>query len=474
MPSVTSLSIAYEAVNPTGTFSEGDIIMGNVNLVLAKETKVQSLFIKAKGDADVRWTRKHGDRTHTYSAHRRYFKLKQFLIPEDSGEVVLSEGVHVYKFNFKLPTEGMPSTFRGAHGKIVYKLEANLSRSWRMDSSAEKEINFVSKTFPNFHSLMSQQVGSTNKEMGMFSKGHVNMDVTVTKLAYTPGETMMITANINNSSSKEMTPKFTIKQDIVYRASGDTRHESNTVVKVAENAIKPHTQENVTCTLQIPTDQIPTIFNCEIISVEYQLKVYLDISFSFDPEVVFPVVFLPPGFQYSGAMGPHSFAPVGGPSASDFPPPATAMGLYPSFPHSGSYGYPGVHSGLASPAATPNDPPAYAGPPGVYPPQPTHMPGGYYNPVPQMPSPYGSPFSSSSSSSVLQPPPSAPAFYPPPAQSAPLVQPSPSSQFPTAPNYNPMPSAPMMNTDFLSQSDESPPAYSLLFPSSPAERANAK
>lgn len=84
MPSVESLTVNYDFLNEQGTFSEGDIVTGNVTLTLAKDTKVQSLFVKLKGDANVRWSEKRGDKTKVYSADTRYFKLKQFLTPEVS------------------------------------------------------------------------------------------------------------------------------------------------------------------------------------------------------------------------------------------------------------------------------------------------------------------------------------------------------------------------------------------------------
>uniref|UniRef100_A0A3B3TIZ4 Arrestin domain-containing protein 3-like n=1 Tax=Poecilia latipinna TaxID=48699 RepID=A0A3B3TIZ4_9TELE len=472
MPAVNSFTINYDAVNEEGTFSQGDTVTGQVILSLSKETKAQRLFVKAKGDANVHWTRKHGERTHTYSAHRRYFKLKEFLIPEGtegnvpnflSGfpETVLPEGTHVYKFSFRIPSENMPSSFRGSHGKIVYKLEAKLSRSWRMDSTAEKELNFVSKSFSNFN---SPQVGSTEKKMGMFSKGQVHMDATVNKTAYAPGETILMSAKVNNASSRDMTPKFSLVRSVQFRAQGDTKNKEYTVEKVTDKVVKPHTQHEV----------ITFYFKICILETFWFLTIFK--PFAFDPEIIFPVVISHPtlvfGANNTWPVGPYPVAAFGGPANSDFLPPAMAVGPYPAPPSSGPYGYPGVQSPSAPPPAYPSNPQPYYGPPGPYAPQPPPIYGAHSNPVPQGPSPYGSPFSPSSSSTMLHPPPPAPMFNVPP--SGPQVQPPFSSVSPSAPTFNPMPSAPDMTTDFLSQTNDVPPAYTSLFPSSTPEKSDTK
>ncbi|KAI9521626.1 hypothetical protein NQZ68_003780 [Dissostichus eleginoides] len=219
----------------------------------------------------------------------------------------------------------VPSSFKGPHGKIVYKLEAKLSRSWRMDQSVEQKILFVSRCYPNLHSMMLPQIGATKKEMGLFSKGQADMEVTIDRMAYAPGETITVLAKINNSSSSEMTPKFRLDKKLIYRASGSTKREESTIIKVVENRIQAHTE----------------------------LEAYLDISFAFDPEVLFPLVVVPLGFapvpQPGVAAGPYPAGAVGGPSNSDFPPPAVSGHPYPVSPSSGRSGNPGAPMHSAPP-----------------------------------------------------------------------------------------------------------------------------
>lgn len=61
MPSDEILTIDYDSLNEEGTFSERDIMTGNVTVTLRKDTKVKSLFVKVKGDANVSWTESSSD-----------------------------------------------------------------------------------------------------------------------------------------------------------------------------------------------------------------------------------------------------------------------------------------------------------------------------------------------------------------------------------------------------------------------------
>ncbi len=72
-------------------------------------------------------------------------------------------------------------------------------------------------------------------------------------------------------------------------------------------------------------------------------QVYLDISFAIDPEVKLPLVIVPSSFAALGvASGPYPAGAVGGPSYSDFPPPAFPTGPYPLPSGPNAYGYPAL------------------------------------------------------------------------------------------------------------------------------------
>lgn len=87
------------------------------------------------------------------------------------------------------------------------------------------------------------------------------------------GDTLSVVAKICNSSSKEMRPKFSLQQKTVYRASGSTNTSDKSLIKIVGDTIKLNSEETVSCQVKIPADVIYTLNNCEILSVDYYLKV---------------------------------------------------------------------------------------------------------------------------------------------------------------------------------------------------------
>uniref|UniRef100_A0A3Q3J1Z5 Arrestin C-terminal-like domain-containing protein n=1 Tax=Monopterus albus TaxID=43700 RepID=A0A3Q3J1Z5_MONAL len=77
----------------------------------------------------------------------------------------------------------------------------------------------------------------------------------------TTGETLSIVAKICNSSSKKVTPKYSMMQKTVYRASGSTNKSEKSICKIVGNTISSNSEDSVSCQLKIPVD-VSYIKNC--------------------------------------------------------------------------------------------------------------------------------------------------------------------------------------------------------------------
>uniref|UniRef100_A0A3P9NC56 Arrestin domain-containing protein 3-like n=1 Tax=Poecilia reticulata TaxID=8081 RepID=A0A3P9NC56_POERE len=333
---INDLRIICEDANRDGPFSEGDTVTGLVSFNLSKQTKVKSVSVKLKGDGQVHWTEGSGDDERSYSASKRYLKVKDLSLKclislTFYAGSVLPQGTNQFMFRLRIPQEDLPSSFKGISGSIVYKVEAQICRKWHLDSTVKKEIQFLSRSIQN--TRQCPQSNSVIKKMGVFSK-----DFSVIKT----GGTLSAFAKISNGSSKSMKPKFSLLQRIVYIAGGSKNISEKSLCKKVGDAIKPNSEETVSCTIDVPPDAIYTLNNCDLISVEYYLKVYLDISFAFDPVVAFPLIIAPAvALDHCEDLGPYPGGPAGAQSYSDFSSAAVYPSEFNPVPIStGAFGYP--------------------------------------------------------------------------------------------------------------------------------------
>lgn len=94
MSPIKNLNVTFETISDSSSYSEGDTIVGTVSFRLTKEAKVKSVYVKAKGDANVEWTEVGVPVERLQSARRRYFKVKEYLVAEnDEGRMSKSNRV---------------------------------------------------------------------------------------------------------------------------------------------------------------------------------------------------------------------------------------------------------------------------------------------------------------------------------------------------------------------------------------------
>ncbi|XP_026115336.1 arrestin domain-containing protein 3-like [Carassius auratus] len=292
---IRNFTIEYDALNDRNTFSNGDILAGRVIMEVSKETKIKALTVKVKGKADVSWTESHGEQSVTYWDKEKYFSQTQSVLPEDSrnGSVTLVAGRHVFPFAFQLPYQGTPSSFKGAHGKIHYRLLANLSRSMRAASKAEAKFTFVARADYDQSTLMAPQHGSKDKNVIFFASGNISMNIFLPKTGYQQGERLVVNGEIVNSSTRKIVPKYIIYQKQSFFAGGNRAVHTTQILKEKGEPLMSSTRENLSKVLALPTEISTTIQNCRILKVEYRLKVILDVSFTKNPLIKLPLIVLP-------------------------------------------------------------------------------------------------------------------------------------------------------------------------------------
>ncbi|XP_016136628.1 arrestin domain-containing protein 3-like [Sinocyclocheilus grahami] len=292
---IRNFAIEYDALNDRNTFSNGDTLAGRVIMEVSKETKIKALTVEVKGKADVSWTESHGEESVTYWDKEKYFSQTQSVLLEDNtdGSVTLVAGRHVFPFAFQLPYQGPPSSFKGAHGKIHYRLLAKLSRSMRAASKAEAKFTFVARADYDQSTLMAPQHGSKDKNVIFFASGNISMNIFLPKTGYQQGERLVVNGEIVNSSTRKIVPKYIIYQKQSFFAGGQRAVHTTQILKEKGEPLVSSTRENLLKVLALPTEISTTIQNCRILKVEYRLKVILDVSFTKNPVIKLPLIVLP-------------------------------------------------------------------------------------------------------------------------------------------------------------------------------------
>ncbi|XP_063051329.1 arrestin domain-containing protein 3-like [Engraulis encrasicolus] len=285
------ISVSYDALNADNTFSGGDRISGRVTLEVRKEMKINSFSVRAEGKASVMWTEFYGQIFVVFHDKETCLQLETiFIQKENTDSDVIPPGCHVYPFTFQLPQQEMPSSFKTCTGKVVYFIEAEVKRPMRLDAKEKVEFTYLSRTNMDFLAMKKAQIGNADKSFKFLNSGSVSVTARIDSTNYYFGDEMKITADIQNLSSRPVKPKYRLYQRKSFFAMRRRRVCTKDIANGEAEPVQPSERQTVTWSLTIPSDVTPTSLNCRVLRVEYILKVYLDVKYSRDPDVQFPLV----------------------------------------------------------------------------------------------------------------------------------------------------------------------------------------
>ncbi|KAF7661081.1 hypothetical protein LDENG_00268760 [Lucifuga dentata] len=298
-----NFKISFNALNERNTVSAGDPVTGQISFDVTKETKITSITLKLTGNAHVHWSsggsggrNRRRNRKH-YSAKIEFFNIKT-VIAQESGAInqpiKLQPGTHSYEFTSQLPAGDFPSSFHGAHGKIVYNLMLGIKRSWHLTKDFVTQLNFV-HYITETPELLAPLEGFNSMTLCCLwcTSGPISMTARMEKKVFVPGETVKITCNLSNAAFQKATPRAILCQKQTYYTISQTNRRLvvKQLASVKGQPVSAHrTDVHSEIMLTIPSNVPFTISNCRILVVEYVIEVKFGIKTCPDVVVLFPII----------------------------------------------------------------------------------------------------------------------------------------------------------------------------------------
>lgn len=214
-------------------------------------------------------------------------------LPATGGGINLEPGEHSFTFNVNLPGK-LPSSFRGSHGYIKYKMRFIVRKAWSLDERytipfmVRKRMLLTMTRYSEakaVHGQASKHIMLACKFIDLFAM--LPLDYAIC------GESLRICVNIFNESIIMVEKlRFSLIQQIVYhvnnvpnnnnsnidneegRPSNVSHRESIIILTKETGPVHKRSERNFAHLIQIPYDTLPTDMDCSsLIKVSYIIRV---------------------------------------------------------------------------------------------------------------------------------------------------------------------------------------------------------
>ena len=255
----------------------------------------------------------------------------------------------------------LPTSFESHHGYIRYSLTSRMQRPWKFDHVATRAITVNELIDINTERLLTPLSSSNEKTICCLccASGPVSLSATIDRAGYCPGESISISTEAENHSSRQITAvRATLKQTVAYygrykrqsRSTGIShsrmhRHrgishssagyiESRIIQRIQGPGIEAGGTSNWNNELLPIPATVPTINSCRILNISYAVTVTLDIPSAIDLHVTIPITIGNVPFKGSESTS-AAYPPVNSVPA----PPRNAFMSTSSPAHDGYFNY---------------------------------------------------------------------------------------------------------------------------------------
>lgn len=357
MGKLKKFHIVYD--NSSAIFYPGQIITGQVIVVLSEPMEMRGIELEYKGSADVRWTdtssdKRDGTKTTYRTASEIYLMQSHKLFGYDDDETsppdeqgvqetspgkkqTLPAGEHTFRFSYTL-RDNLPSSFEGEYGHVRYCCRAVIHRPWKFNSLCKMPFTVVSVLDLN------QQPGATVPVTREFQKQQCCLCCTIRPLAltaridktgYVPGESIILNAEIENLSIRKISySKAVLKSKITYSTRDSSITEIRNLIEVERGLIEQgYTDKWNDEPIPIPSVAPSFLNGCENINIDYYIEFVIEpIGAKLRPTVTLPIVIgtIPLKQNFSSFLPkPPKASPA---VTAEFSPSAPRLPQYPDAP----------------------------------------------------------------------------------------------------------------------------------------------
>lgn len=276
-----TFDVQFSDPNKTA-YSGGDKVAGRVIVEVAEVVQISAVKLFGIGCAKVDYNK---GKMHCRD-EIEYLKYEEVLHldhqPTDAdGSITLRPGNrYELMFGFELPQAGcLVSSYVGKFGSVQYYVKAVIEKSSQPYAECKRYFEVVEPIDVNTQELMDPVTGAKQKKVTcMFiPDGSVSVSARIGRKGYCEGEDICIDAQFENSCSRIVVPKAAIIAKHIYRANGRTKEFHKKLISVrGDHIISGMCDVWQGRVLPVPKLK-PTILGCDIIHVDYFLRIYLHI-----------------------------------------------------------------------------------------------------------------------------------------------------------------------------------------------------